>query len=607
MSYRDIFIAHIQGYIMNNIPLYELLRAGAGTLPATLAIKNAQLVNVHTSEIYKSDVAIYKEYIVATGDITAYIGDYTQIIDAHGYYLVPGLIDGHLHIECSKLSMTHFAQAVIPHGTTSVISGLDQYLVIAGIDGIKEVLQEIEQSPLTVFWGLPFKTPYTVPESTVAFRVDSQTHTTLHSTGLPYGVWETVTEFLENEDADVLTTLEYARKHRIPIFGCNPMLTGNRLNAILTAGVRLDHESYTKEEALEKVRKGMFILLRESSVSHFLEENIAIITEHSPAIARRVSFCTDDVTARDIAQHGHMDKVIRLAIQCGVNPITAIQMGSLNSAEAYRIDDIVGSIAPGKIANILLVSNLDEFIIDSVIAKGILCVDKKKEIYSYTPPQRSTRLQSTITIPEITQERIALHSSIPSATKAKVLSMEVDYNIPFVRTRKEGYVPIHNGMLQCSVEDDILHAIVVERFGINGNIGKGFVSGWGLKKGAIASTKAPDDNNIVCIGTNHSDMVRAITYLAEQGGGQVIVIDNEIIEYIALPICGIVGDYTPQELAIKEERMLHVIRELGSSLPDPMFYMSCLQITAIPEYALIDKGCVSFSEQQCINPILALE
>ena len=592
---------------MKSMPLRELLHAGAGKLPATLAIINAQLVNVHTSEIYQSNVAIYKEYIVATGDIEDYIGKDTEVIDATGYHLVPGLIDGHLHIECSKLSMTRFAQAVLPHGTTSIISGLDQYLVIAGIEGIKEVLQEIDATPLTVFWGLPFKTPYTVPESTVGFRVDSQTHKQIHPTGLSYGVWETVTEFLENEDPDVLETLEYARAHRIPIFGCNPMLTGKRLNSILTAGLRLDHESYTKEEALEKVRKGMFLLIRESSVSHFLKENITIITQGSRALARRVSFCTDDVTARDIAEHGHMDKVLRLAIQCGLDPITAIQMGSLNSAEAYRIDDIVGSIAPGKLANILLIKDLEEFTIDTVIAKGIRCTENQKECYSYTPPQRSSILSSTIQIPEITEESIAIHTHDIKATKAHVLSMEVDYNIPFVRTRKEGYVHIINGVVLCSVQDDILHAVVVERFGINGNIGKGFVSGWGLQKGAIASTKAPDDNNIVCIGTNHKDMMTAITYLAKHGGGQVIVIDNEIVEYIALPICGIVGDYTPQELAKKEEVMLQRLRSLGSTLPDPMFYMSCLQITAIPEYALIDKGCASFSEQQCINPLLHVE
>ena len=592
---------------MKRIPIRELLHAGLGKIPATLIINNAQLVNVHTSEIYKCNVAIYKEYIVAIGDIESYRCEETQIIDAKGLYLVPGLIDGHLHIECSKLSMTRFAQAVIPHGTTSVISGLDQYLVIAGIEGIKEILQEIDQSPLSVFWGLPFKTPYTVPESTVGFRVTTKTHQTLHPTGLPYGIWETVTEFLENEDPDVLSTIEYARNHRIPIFGCNPMVTGNRLNAMLTAGIRLDHESYTKEEALEKVRKGMFLLLRESSISHFLEENIKVITEHSHSIARRISFCTDDVTARDIKEHGHMDRVIRLAIQYGVDPITAIQMGSLNSAEAYRIDDIVGSIAPGKLANILFVSDLQSFTIESVIAKGILCVQDKKECYTYIPPQRSMLLQSTIKIPSITEQSIAFHVPYNNAKKAKVLSMEVDPDIPFVRRKKEGYVPIHNGIVQCSVEDDILYAVVVERFGINGTIGKGFVSGWGLQQGAIASSKAPDDNNIVCIGTNHSDMVKAITYIAEQGGGQIIVIDGEIISYIALPICGIVGDYTPKELALKEQEMFEYLQKLGSTLPDPMFYMCCLQITAIPEYALLDKGCSSFSEQQCIDPILDIE
>ena len=232
-----------------------------------------------SSEIYPADVAVYNDMIVAVGDVEDYIGSETEIIDATGYYLTPGMIDGHIHSECSKMSITSYAKAVVPRGTTSMISGLDEYISVSGLEGLQEVLAEMKQSPLKVFWGAPYKTPYTIPKSTVAFN------------------------FTE-EDEDTLGAIVEASKNRLPVFGCAPMAVGNDLNGYLCGGVRLDHESYTHEEVVDKMRKGMHMLIRESCVTHFLEENIKAVTEVNPAFARRVSFCTDDVTARDILEKG---------------------------------------------------------------------------------------------------------------------------------------------------------------------------------------------------------------------------------------------------------------------------------------------------------------
>lgn len=579
--------------------IQTLLRAGGAKIPADIIIHNAKLVNVHSSEIYEAGVAIYGEHIVATGDVSGYEGKDTEFIDAKGSYLVPGLIDGHLHIECSKLSMTRFAELVLPHGTTSIISGLDQYLVIAGLEGIDEVIKEINSTLLKVFWGLPFVTPYTLPTSSVGFNVCGKTHQELQSCSHVFGVWETVSEFLENEHPEVLQALEEARKNRLPIFGCAPMTQGKRLNAILSAGVRLDHESYSPEEALEKVRKGMFVLLRESSISHFLEENIKIVTEHNPRLSRRISFCTDDVTPSEILQHGHMDKLVRMAISCGVDPITAIQMGSLNSAEAYRIDHLVGSIAPGKIADILFVDDLREFKIHSVIAKGKYCISPIKQ-YKPIPPSRSPLLLKKPQISKITQEEI---SFVSKSKKVEVLSMEVDRNIPFVRKQKNAILEVKDGRICSDVEQDVLHAVVVERFG-GESIARAFVSGWGIKYGAMASSKAPDDNNIVCIGENTKDMAFAINFLAENGGGQVIVRDKKVEAFLPLPICGIVCDESPEFIAEKEKEMLQILRNWGSNLPDPMFFMCCLQITAIPDFALTNRGAIDVRKQEVFDPIL---
>lgn len=583
--------------------LRDLIDAGMAKIPADIVIKNGQLVNVTSSEIYDADVAIYRSRIVATGDCEAYIGDNTRIIDAKGKYLCPGLIDGHLHIECSKMSMTSFAKAVVPCGTTSIVSGLDQYLVTAGLEGVREVLDEINEGPLKVFWGLPFTTPYTLPKSTVGFDVTPDVHKDVQKWPEVFGVWETVSEFVENKHDGVMSAIETAQENNLPVFGCAPMATGTRLNGILSAGVRLDHESYDHKEAMEKIRKGMFLLIRESSISHFLNENMKVVTHINPRVARRVSFCTDDVIPSEILENGHMDKLIRMTIAAGVDPITAIQMGSLNSAEAYRIDHLVGSISPGKIADILLVDDLREFRIDQVIAKGKLVVEEGKMAVDLKAPERSEILSSKLNIPSITAEDMKVRTNI-DADRVKVLSMEVDYDVPFVRKRRDVELKVENGVVLPDVENDVLYTTVVERFGKNGNKPVAFVSGWKLKAGAMASSKAPDDNNIMCIGTNSEDMAMAINYIAEMGGGQVIVKDGEIIDFIHLPICGITSDIEPEEMAAAERKMKEVARELGCDLPDPVFYMCCLQITAIPDYAMTDLGAVDFHTQDTFNPVL---
>lgn len=588
---------------MINEKLDDLIDAGAGKIPADIVICGGLLVNVNSSEIYPADVAIYRSRIVATGNIDDYIGPNTQTINAENKYLVPGLIDGHLHIECSKLSMTSFAKAVLPHGTTSIISGLDQYLVTAGLQGVREVLDEIDQGPLKVFWGLPYTMPYTLPKSNVGFNITGETHEEVQKWPEVYGVWETVSEFIENHDPDVLKAIELAGKNRLPIFGCAPMCRGKRLNSILCAGLRLDHESYTYEEAMEKIRKGMYMLIRESSISHFLNENIKVVTHLNPRLARRISFCTDDVTSSDILANGHMDKLIRMTIAAGVDPLTAIQMGSINSAEAYRIDHLVGSISPGRLADILLVNDLRLFDIDTVIAKGKLAVVDGKMVWDLRPPQRSANLLQSIKLPPVTANDMKVYTSI-KADKVKALSLEVSFDVPFVRTRRDVTLKVEFGVVLPDLEQDVLYATVVERFGKTKNKPMAFVSGWKLKSGAMASSCAPDDNNVVCIGTNSEDMALAINHLAEHGGGQIIVRDGKVLGFLPLPICGIVSDIEPRAMADEEARLLDIARKLGCDLPDPVFYMCCLQITSIPDYAITDIGAVDYATLKPFDPVL---
>ena len=540
--------------------LKELIRAGRAKVPAHKVIKGGQLVNVMSSEIYPADVAVYNDMIVAVGDVEDYIGSETEIIDATGYYLTPGMIDGHIHSECSKMSITSYAKAVVPRGTTSMISGLDEYISVSGLEGLQEVLAEMKQSPLKVFWGAPYKTPYTIPKSTVAFNFTEEVHKEVQKWPECYGVWETVREFLQEEDEDTLGAIVEASKNRLPVFGCAPMAVGNDLNGYLCGGVRLDHESYTHEEVVEKMRKGMHMLIRESCVTHFLEENIKAVTEVNPAFARRVSFCTDDVTATDILEKGHLDNVVRLAIKAGVEPMTAIQMATM-VAEDHKLT------------------------------------------YDLKAPARSSVLKGALKCKLTTKEDFEYKTSIQNG-EADVLAMDVKG--PFVRKRRDVVLQVKDGIVQPDPEQDVAMVSVLERFGRNGNKSLAFCSGWKLKKGAMASSAAPDDNNLVVMGVSAADMSIAANYVIEQGGGQVVVADGEIVEFLPLPVGGIVSDAEPEEIRAQEEKIDQAARSLGSDLPNPMMYMFFLPITAIPDYAITDVGPVDYVNLTTFEPVLAV-
>lgn len=589
---------------MSKERLKERIRAGRGLVPAHKVVQGGHLVNVMSSEIYLADVALYEDIVVAIGDVGDYIGPQTEIIDATGKYLVPGLIDGHLHSECSKLSITSFAKAVVPCGTTSIVSGLDEYISVSGMEGLQEVFEEIRKSPLKVFWGAPYKTPYTFPQSTVAFNVTQEVHQQVQKWPECFGVWETVREAVIEEDDDTLGAIAEAHANRMPIFGCAPMATGKDLNGYLCAGVRLDHESYDHQEVVEKMRNGMHMLIRESSVTHFLEENIQAVTKVNPALARRVSFCTDDVTASDVLEKGHMDHVVRLAIAEGVDAMTAIQMATINSAEAYRIDHLVGSITPGKVADILIVDNPETFVVETVITDGKLVARNKSLTYDLVAPHRSAVLSGELKCQKTSKEDFEYRVDLDHG-HADVLSMNVVG--PFVRKRRDVTVKVENHIVLPDPEQDLLMVSVVERFGRNGNKSLAFCSGWKLQKGAMASSAAPDDNNIVVMGASASDMSIAVNYLIEHGGGQVIVVDGHVIEFLSLPVGGIVSDLDAQEIADQEKKLTKAANSLGCDLPDPLMYMFFLPITAIPDYAITDVGPVDCIALKTFDPILALK
>lgn len=585
--------------------LSEYIDAGAAKIKADLAVIGGTLINVNTGEYYKADVAVYKGRIVAVDkDISDYLSPSTQIIDATDKYIAPGLIDCHIHVECSKMSMTRFAQAVVPHGTTSIVSGFDEYISVVGIDGLKEIFKEVDSSPLKVFWGIPYKTPYTIPKSTIAYDISAEDHEKYQQDPNCWGVWETVREAVQTKDPTTMAALVLARNNHQAIFGCSPMARGKAINEFLMSGVRVDHESYSHEEFMEKARKGIHVVIRESAVTRFLKENIRAITEGAAGIARHTSFCSDDVNARGILDHGHIDHMIHLAIAAGVAPMTAIQMATINGAEAYKIDDYVGSVTPGKDADILLVDNPGTFNIESVISKGKLITSNGKNKFNYLVPDRSETLINTVKHSLMKPSDFQYHVGLEKG-KAKVET--INSIGPFVRKRKDVILDVNDGIIQPSVDQNVALVSVIERYGRNQNQAKGFISGWSFKKGAIATTAAPDDNNLVVAGVNYTDMAIAANKLIEEDGGQVVVIDGKIVAFFPLPIAGIASDLEPKTLATKEVELEKAAHEIGSTLPDPIFYLSFLPITAIPDLAITDGGNVDYTELKYFDPILRLE
>ena len=580
----------------------DYIRAGRGEIKAEAVITGGRLVNVASEEIYPADIAVWGGRIVATGDVSDYRGPKTEVIDARGQYLCPGMIDGHLHVECSKMSITSFAKAVVPLGTTSIVSGLDQILVTAGTEGAREFLDEASGTPLKVFWGAPCKTPYTLPTSNVGHYFGPEDHKATHHWPECVGIWETVREFVQELDDKVLAAIELAEKHRLPVLGCSPMCCGTKLNSYLQAGVRSDHESYTAEEFAEKLRKGMHVVIRESSISHFLTENLRVVTEMGIKATRRISFCTDDVVASDILKRGHMDNMVRMAIETGIPPLVAIQMATLNGAEALRIDQKVGVIAPGRAADILFVDDLRDFRVRRVMAKGAMVAEDGAMTVALAPPPRSARLLKTFRVDPVRPEDFAVPAKGKGAD-AKVLAMAVTPEKIFVRKRRDVTLAVSRGHVRADQAQDVQYVTVVERYGRTRNRPVGFISGFGLKSGALATSTAPDDNNIVCVGTNPEDMAVAVNHIIAAGGGQVVVNAGKVEAFLPLPIGGIVSDIEPAEMARQEAALDDAARALGCALPWPFMYMFVLQITAIPDYAITDLGTISCLELKVVDPV----
>ncbi|NWF77802.1 MAG: adenine deaminase [Chloroflexi bacterium] len=567
--------------------LKELISVARGEIPADLLLKNARIVNTFTGEIEQADVAIY-------GDRIAGVGNYDtarEIIDLQGRFLAPGLINGHTHIESSMLHPARYAQAVVPRGTLAVVTDLHEIANVCGYRGIKFVLDWAPKLPLDMFLMAPSCVPATHLE-TSGSRISSREIKKILAYPNVIGLGEMMNfPGVVSRDEEVLKKIS-AAKGRV-IDGHTPKLTGKELNAYLSAGILSDHESTTLEEGKEKLRRGMYLMIREGSSEKNLDALLPLVTDNT---YKRCFFVVDDRSCSDLLREGDIDAVVRKAISRGLEPVRAIQMATINAAEYFRLYDR-GAIAPGYIANLITINDLAKLEIDMVFYKGKLVASRGKPLFP--PPPVTLELKDTIRIKPPTAKALSLRAPIVSGRSN--LSEE-DYPVieiipeQIVTKKAMEKMKVVDGVVMPDVERDILKLVVVERHRASGNVGVGLVKGFGLKKGALASSVAHDSHNIIAVGTNDLDILKAIEEIRRLQGGLVVCANLEILASLPLPIAGLLSPEPPDIVVFQHETVEKAAASLGNLPPSPFAILPFLALPVIPELRLTDLGLVDVTE-----------
>lgn len=584
----------------------DLVDVALGRRPADSVIVGGRIVNTFTGEVYPADVAVLAGRIAAVGDVATRRGPDTEVIDAADRYLVPGFFDGHQHVEDSRMSITSFSDAVVPHGTTSIYTGFDHIAVTAGLAGVRSFLDEAAPLPLNVFWGSPFRLPYTNPESAVGHRYGAAEHEEAQRWAECIGIWELTPDFLVDHDADTIAGLRLAHANRLGVFGSVPMAAGRMdiVAAHVAAGLRVDHEAYTEDEILAKLRLGLHVLLRDSPVEHFLPPLIGLLVKR-PELSSKVGLCTDQANAADVAAHGHIDRLVREAITAGVSPVAAIQMATINTATIYRVDHVVGSLAPGRLADILLLSDLETLKIESVLAKGRVVARGGEMSTVCVPPVRPASLVGPFDRTPVRPDELTV-TVAEDCRAVTALTMTLTDNA-FVREGQMVDLAVTDRVVQADPRADVAFIAYVGRFARHAlPPAVAFVSGFGLAQGAIASSCTPDDDNILCVGIDTADMALAINTLIREGGGDIVVAGGEVLSFLPLPVGGIVSDLPPAALRAAQEELDTAFASIGGTVHHPFMYLGVLCITAIPEYGMSDRGLVEAASHQVVGPVLTL-
>jgi adenine deaminase len=557
---------------MNKSALKSAIAQAAGREPADLVLKGGKFLDLVTGEQIKSDIAISGDRIVGT------CGSYSgrTEIDVTDKVIVPGFIDTHLHVESSLVTPYEFDRCVLPHGVTTAICDPHEIANVLGTDGIRYFLSSAENTIMDLRVQLSSCVPATHLETSGARLTASDLAPFIYHKKV-IGL----AEFMNypgviNADADALDKLALFQGRHID--GHAPLVRGMNLNAYLAAGIRTDHETTSSEEALEKLSKGMAVLIREGSVSKDLHALIPVITErHSPHIA----FCTDDRNPLDIAEEGHLDFMIRTAIAEGAPPLAVYRAASISAARIFGLKDR-GLVAPGWRADLVVLDDLNSCKVARVIAAGRLVheglFDARKPVAAVG---RNSVKSKAISATELIVRGTGKNLPVIGVTPGKIITQHLRRDLPS-----------ENGVVSSDGKLDVIKVAVIERHGVNGNIGLGFVHGFGILSGAIGSTVGHDCHNITIIGMSDADMALAGNRLREIEGGFVVVRDGKVLAELALPIAGLMSDRTFEEVRDALEPLRLAARSLGTRLPEPFLQVAFLPLPVIPHLKITDRGMV---------------
>lgn len=555
--------------------LKHRIDVAAGRKPADLLLTNTKVVSVFADQILKTDVAIADGVIVGFGRYKA-----KRSIDLKGGYLSSGLIDGHLHIESTLLSPAEFCRAVVPHGTTAVIADPHEIANVLGTAGIRYMLEASAGLPLDVYLMLPSCVPATTLETSGARLGANKLKRFVHIDRV-MGIGEVM------DYPGVLAARQsvLAKTQLMPgkrVDGHAPGLTGKDLYAYIACNISSDHESVTAKEAKEKLLAGLHVIIREGTTEKNLKELAKMVT---PANSHRCFFCSDDRSPLDLLKHGHIDDILRKAVKYGIPPVTALQMATNNAPYYFRLPTKKGAVAVGYDADLVVFDDLKRFKPRMVFKNGEL-VAKNGEMVVSCKPARKIRERNTVNIKRIPSGALELWSK---RKKARIIDI-----IPNQISTKEKIVSIKNekGLIPPDTKRDILKLAVVERHKATGRIGVGLVHGFGLKKGALASTVAHDSHNIIIVGTNDGDMLCAVEALKKMSGGFVAVAGGKVRAVLELPVAGLMSNEHIEVVVSKYEKLQKAAKQLGSKISDPFLQLSFLALPVIPELKLTDKGLV---------------
>lgn len=572
---------------MDFIRDFGIIPVSRGEKKADLVLKNGNIINLFSGEVQKGDVAIHREFIAGIG---SYSG--AEEIDVSGKFISPGLFDSHVHIESSLVTIPEYARIVVPLGTTSVVIDPHEIANVLGLDGIRYMLRTSKYNPLNVFIMLPSCVPATAHETSGAeLRAFDL---------LPFISEEWVKGLAEvmnfpgvlNEEKDILDKIRLLENKIID--GHSPGLTGADLNAYIAAGIRSDHECTTAEEAMEKLNRGMVIMIREGTLARNLKDLISIVNEKT---VHRCLFATDDRHTDDLLQEGHINYILKKAVSLGLDPLMAVRMATLNPCQYFNIKNL-GAVAPSYIADLVVFNDLEEFKVNRVIKNGRLVVDEGRYLYRPRQDQREVKIRGSINIKWLHDDDFKI--------KGKGERIHVIELVPgqlFTRHITEKAC-LKDGFAVSDPKRDIIKCCVVERHYGSDNIGRAFVKGFGLKEGALGSSVAHDSHNIIVIGTNDEDIKKAVTHIRKIQGGFCVVRGEKVIMDLSLPIAGLMSDRPMEEVSARQKQLNEAARLQGIKIKDPFLMLSFLSLPVIPELKVTDKGLFDVNEFKFIDLFL---